>query len=394
MCITDPSQLEEIVREAKKARDEGKQYKFDYNKLLPDYKNPFQKQNKRRGYKYGDHRKEKGNFRPVPKHRPKVEHARRVEAFRKERDKVRNKDKVKDGNRSEIKEKIHHREHRHNDKPRKRGKETGVNLNDYLVCDSWSAEAEEKSPKQELSHDLKVKDVKSIKEEKDIKKEMVIIEKLKPVVDSYKYEVDDVDDAELDMFDEATDIDKFAKPTKIPLYDDSPPITKNMFLPLDDASMSNETYIQKNDETFMESVINEIKLEKMSEDESSHDKHFMPEYDSPKIKKKSESKSKMKKRQVSLTPELEKYDQRSDYSEGYSTESGLKSVENEFKGMESGYSSTDSAYRLDTNYVGTEAQGYAKEMCKETADSLDTWNFVLKICQPLLFRHDSNGCYR
>lgn len=280
-------------------------------------------------------------------------------------------------------------------------------MSDYLVCDSWSLDNEDKtnssSPKRQeaaQAEDKKAtaptpKEKPKEPEPKPIAKikEVLVespkttpirkMEKLQPVIDSFKYEIDPNEDEILDIFDENSDLEKYAKVTN--KKDDYSPFEK-MF---DFDQSSKDAADALTDDTFLESVINEIKQEGMSDDETSQDKGLV-EYDSP-----SRESPSPKDSRLSVTPELDDrmrdlQSSRSDYSDGYrSTESGYKSTE-------SGYKS-NASYRSDNrsdSYRASEEKDTKPKMAKSTVDSLETWSFVLKICQPLLFRHDRNKCYR
>ncbi|CAB3233240.1 unnamed protein product [Arctia plantaginis] len=409
----DPAKLDAIISEAKKAKAQGKEFKFDYQKLLPDYDNPFQRKKEevdairkqeydRESYKKHDKERRKSDkydrdSRQHYSHR-KDERDRR----RDEKDTFREKSREKETKKEAKKE---------TKKPVE--KETDVNLNDYLVCDSWSLENEDKtnssSPKHQetpQSEENKTKVVKEIAtepEEVNSKLNVTVSEKkvpndspkttpvrkikrLQPVIDSFKFEIDPDEDEVLDIFDENSELEKYTKvKQKKDEYDS--PFGKIFDLDQSSKDASNDALT---DDTFLESVINEIKQDVMCDeanDDASQDKGLV-EYDSP------TRDCPTPKDARSVTPELddrmrEVQSSRSDYSDGYrSTESGYKSTE-------SGYKSNNS-YKSDSN-----SDNYRMSMEKElvkmpkaTVDSLEIWSFVLKICQPLLFRHDRNKCYR
>lgn len=273
-----------------------------------------------------------------------------------------------------------------------------MNLSDYLVCDSWSLDNDDKSnaspkvddkiksipiPKLNILKETHI-EIKKEKTESPQTTPIKKMEKLKPVIDSFKFEIDD---ELLDMFDENSGLEKFANKTRKrdDIFDS--PIDMKIF---DFDQNTRESTDALTDDTFLESVINEIKQEDMS-DEASPDKGLV-EYDSPS----KESLSPPIDSRLSVTPELDDrmftnlQSSRSDYSDGYrSTESGYKSTESGYKSSvsnKSGDSKGDN-YRLSM-------EKEVEQMNKSTVDSLETWSFVLKICQPLLFRHDRNKCYR
>lgn len=280
-------------------------------------------------------------------------------------------------------------------------KETDVNLSDYLVCDSWSLDNDDKSNMSPKPDDT-IKNIPIPKETKpkeatiEIKKEITDspiittpikkIEKLQPVIDSFKFEIDENEDELLDMFDENSELEKFAQKTrKRDDIFDSPNMKG-----FDFDQNTKESADALTDDTFLESVINEIKQENMSDD-GSQDKGLV-EYDSPS----KESCSPPLDSRLSVTPELDdsfvnlQSSRSSDYSDGYrSTESGYKSTESGYKSSASNKSgdSKGDNYRLSM-------EKEVDQMNKATLDSLETWSFVMKICQPLLFRHDRNKCYR
>lgn len=272
-----------------------------------------------------------------------------------------------------------------------------MNLNDYLVCDSWSLDNDDKTsspqveekatktatparketkikeaelptelPKKKYDKDTLLKAIDSPKTKK--------VEKLQPVIDSFKFEIDPNDDEILDIFDEDTKLEKFAKPR-----------TKKPF----DYNQDTNTSDSLGDDNFLESVINEIKQENLSEDDS-QDKGLV-EYDSP-ITDYSKGQG---------TPELDDSmrlnTSQSDYSDGYRSTDSKYSVSS-YKSSESGYKSTGSGKsdegRKESTFEKELDNVQERNMSKATAESLELWNFVLKICQPLLFRHDKKSCYK
>ncbi|XP_049881638.1 titin homolog [Pectinophora gossypiella] len=498
----DTAKIDAIIREAKKAKAEGKEFKFDYQKFVPDYDNPFQRkketeadkaaekkdeeQPNRRGKSDKDKERRKGDrfdrrywkdgkdkFRDKDKfrerekrgeHRSKDREDKNKEMQRErdgrsrdrdmksrdrdDRSKDRDKHKIKDVKNKEREDKGKDRDSKIKDKEYKDrkdredstrkdksrkdaesldherdGKETDVNLNDYLVCDSWSLDTEDKNtsspqvedktktasaktfldPLEHLRQSLAKKDSSKPADGPKIK------EKLKPVIDSFKFELDpndeNDDDTMLDIFDEDSDLERYSqtKSSKKDLYDS--PVQMKFSFDREAKDISNDGM---NDDMFLESVINELKQENMSDDEH-HDKGLV-EYDESPIKSPQEPSV------GSVTPELDDsirlQSQRSDYSDGYrsvdsrkSTESGYKStesgfrsessfkpVESAFKEIESVKSKTSKEFSLSIEKELDEA--YDNRMSKDVVDSLETWSFVLKICQPLLFRHDKNKCYK
>ncbi|XP_052753027.1 axoneme-associated protein mst101(2)-like isoform X3 [Galleria mellonella] len=413
----DPAKVDELIREAKKARAEGKKFKFDIQKFLPDYDNPFQRKKDAPDSekKQDDHRQSTIDKRDMKK--SSRYDSRRHSDYRKDdrdrykddRDRYKDdRDRYKDDrdrhkddrgkykSKSKEKDRDHRKEdNKKNDKYEKEIKETDVNLSDYLVCDSWSLDTEDKT--NSSSPKVIDKAAKSAKESKppieqtketNMVKECdkivltdspllkpVKMERLKPVNDSFKFEIDPNDDEILDANDEydqpiAEKDSKYESPVLKADYDE----------------LSKDVSIDNNDE-FLESIINEIKQEDMSD--VSQDKGLV-EYDmSPPRSDLQEDPS-----QGSVTPELDDKmrdltSQQSHYSDGYrSSESGYKSTE-------SGYRSRDS-YRSDSYRMSIEKDLVAAgdKMSRFTVDSLETWSFVLKICQPLLFRHDKNKCYK
>lgn len=269
-------------------------------------------------------------------------------------------------------------------------KETDVNLNDFVVCDSWSLDNDGKnSPQVEDKEKNKIivtpqpaKEIKTVdpidqlresfkQKKKSVDSPKVRMGKLKPVIDTFKFEIDPNDDEDevLDIFDEDLDIQTFAKNKsnkKDSLYE-SP--MKFDYRDKDDM----------NDDTFLESVINEIKQENVSDDES----HGLVEYDSPHNEASVGS----------VTPDIDtKTKDQSDYSDGYKSSDSRKSIESGYRSDKSDKSRTRSSYRSSIEKeIDKDLQA---EMTKSMVDSLETWSFVIKICQPLLFRHDKNKCYR
>lgn len=412
--FADPAKLDEIIREAKKAKAEGREFKFDYQKILPEYENPFQRkkddfdktnQSDERQYRKKmekdrdkDRRKSDKYEKDIKRHPSfrKDEKDKRKDDRDKQKDKPKEKYEKKDKDQTavEVKKKV--------EKGEKDTKETDVNLSDYLVCDSWSLDNEDKTGSFSPKHDERIKQIPIPKETKpkiiqEIKKEKVSesplttpirkINKLQPVIDTFKFEIDPNEDEILDMFDENSQIEKYATKTVAKtddLYDS--PIDMKIF----DFDNNKESNDALTDDTFLESVINEIKQEDMSDD-TSQDKGLV-EYDSPS----KESDSTPVDPRLSVTPELDDkmrdiQSSRSDYSDGYrSTESGYKSTESGYKSNAS-YKSGDSK---GDNYRLSMEKEVENQFNKSTVDSLETWSFVLKICQPLLFRHDRNKCYR
>lgn len=267
-------------------------------------------------------------------------------------------------------------------------------MNDFVVCDSWSLDNDDKTcspqvsdkgknrkatttdltketknldPMDQLRQSLKQKE-KAVDSPKEVK-----IEKLKPVMDSFKFEIDPNEDEEiLDIFDEDLDLQRFAKkkPKKSGIYE-SP--MKFDYRDKDDM----------NDDTFLESVINEIKQEHVSDDEN----RGLVEYDSP-----------HKEASVdSVTPEIDnKIKDICDRSDDYKSTDSRKSIESGYK-SDNSYKSDKSRKRPSSLRSSIEKeidQDLQNKMTESTVDSLETWSFVMKICQPLLFRHDKNKCYR
>lgn len=480
--ILDASKVDELIREAKRAKAEGREFKFDYQKLLPDYDNPFQRKKEdplfpqekevterqeesrpkvklvrdrkdsRKSDKYDrrhsdhkkDDRKRDDDRGKREDDRGKRDDDRDKDRYKdkdsssKDKDKSKDRDKEKEKIMEDVKKDTKSDEDKVKEKVLKE-KETDVNLNDYLVCDSWSLDNDDKntaSPKVDgknakllasqqvakssplIKENLKAKDDVSLDSPKLPK-----MEKLQPVIDSFKFEIDPNEDDALDIFDEDSELEKFARPTsKKDPYDS--PIDLKLFDY--DQDLSKEGVIDANDDNFLESVINEIKQENMSDD-TSQDKGLV-EYDMSPKDDYDDSKNSL----GSVTPELDdrmrdlQSSQRSNYSDGYrSTESGYKSTESGYKSTESykpsesyktpepAYKSSESSFKsLDPAYKSK--KGYKKDniqpnefsladdkddlidskMSKSTVDSLETWSFVLKICQPLLFRHDKNKCYK
>lgn len=363
----DPAKVDEIIQEAKKAKAEGKPFKFDYQKLLPGYDNPFQRK------KDDPREKEK---RPDDRSKTKD---RRSDKFDKRSSKKHDKyreERPKSGDKKEIVKK------------EKGQKETDVNLNDYLVCDSWSLDNEDKivspkvdekpkpkssgsTPKPEDPVEQLKESIQKTSQQETPKTGTKKIGKLKPVIDSFEYEIDPNEEA-LDIFDEQIELEKFSKPTAT--RTDKSPIRLNLY---DDEVTKDGA----NDESFLQSVINEIQDEEINED-SIQDKGLVEYEISPK-----DDESPRANR--SVTPEVKdsSASQRSDFSDSF------KSMESGYRSTESGYRSTESSrsYRMSLDKDFEEAEN---NMSKSTVDSLEVWSFVLKICQPLLFRHDKDKCYK
>lgn len=366
---------------------------------MPDYDNPFQRKKEefdkeRKSDRRKNEPEKDKDRRKSDKYESRRHEYRKDETKYKERDRDKTKEKNKDGvDDSKHKEKIV-------------DKETDVNLNDYLVCDSWSLDNDDKnstsSPKGQerssQSSDTKVIEPSeqlkaSIAKKKEMLKNCAVdnptknipvkMEKLQPVIDSFKYEIDPNDDEVLDIFDEDSDLEKYAqqkKTKKHSLYD----ATDKNVVDLNVNNSTDTTLDGLNDDTFLESVINEIKQDELSDD--SQDKGLV-EYDISPNRDESPRRSK----RSSITPEIQEkvrsQSQKSDYSEGYRSSDSYKTSET----TESGYKSVDS-YRLSVEKELDDA--LQSKMSKSTVDSLETWSFVLKICQPLLFRHDKNKCYK
>ncbi|CAH2236738.1 jg16977 [Pararge aegeria aegeria] len=401
----DQSKVDELIREAKKAKQEGREYKFDYHKLLPDYDNPFQKRKEEPQLSLPNtYEKERKSDR----RRSEIDRERDREKERRRYDIKRN-DYKKD---SKYKERDKERRHEEAVRDTSDEKETDVNLNDYLVCDSWSLENDDKnsttSPKvtEKPMNPLPTIPIPPVIEQKiplppdplaistkneslkasaiDSEKTVPIkIDKLQPVIDSFKYEIDPNDDEVLDIFDEDSELDRYAQQTKAKhrAYYDSP----DKSMDYDQDNTKDTSMDGLNDDTFLESVINEIKQETLSDD-GIHDKGLVEYEMSP-----NKEESPVVKKRSSVTPEIDdkiiNQSKRRSYSEGYRSSDSYKSVDT----IESGYKSMDS-FRLS---LEKELDGALEaNMSKSTVDSLETWSFVLKICQPLLFRHDKNKCYK
>lgn len=410
--ISGPAQLDEIISEAKKAKAAGKQYKFDYNKFFPDYENPFQpkkpneqakdrdskdsrsKRSSERSFKYRDrdHERSSSSYYKSKQHF----------GYKKE-DKYKWQDeKVKKDKKVHEKHKTKNKEEKSKEQQSKQDNEESFDdksISDFYVCDSWSLETDEKGSdkvsesenNEQLKREHEVQEITDKIECKKSTKTPKELHKLHPVNDSFKFEIDD--DPDLDMFDDSADVKQFAKPTvrktkQSSIYD------QQLYDPMDATDISQSSSvddIQKvNEESFLESVINEIKHERLSDDELSQEKAFLVEYDNTPEKRSTNSSS--------STPDLDFKNQsvRSDYSEGYKSSDSRKSVESDHKSLESGYRSTDSGYRLDTiknkeSLIDFEVDN---AMSRATMESLETWSFVLKICQPILFRHDRDKCFR
>ncbi|CAH2099242.1 unnamed protein product [Euphydryas editha] len=406
----DPAKVDDLIREAKKAKQEGKEFKFDYQKLLPDYDNPFQRKKEEsssheKSDRKSDRRKSETDKEKDRDRRKSDKYDSRRHDYRKDdiKHRERDREKTKEKSRSKDERNV---ESKKIDKSTE--KETDVNLNDFLVCDSWSLDNDDKNSSSspivqenlvvpftpssegkvtEPSDQLKA----SLSKKNEILRNCALenplnapvkIEKLQPVMDSFKFEIDPNDDEILDIFDEDSQLEKYAYETKSKnssgLYD------KNSDYGGD---ISKDTSLDGlNDDTFLESVINEIKQEDMS-DEGSQDKGLV-EYE---ISPNREDESPRKSKAGSVTPEIvdkiRNQSQRSDYSEGYRSSDSCKTTDT----SESGYKSVDS-YRISVEKELDEA--LESKMSKSTVDSLETWSFVLKVCQPLLFRHDKNKCYK
>lgn len=377
---------------------------------MPDYDNPFQrKKDESSGHEKSDR---KSDRRKSETDKDKDKSRRKSDKYDSRRHDYRKDDmKYRERDREKTKEKGRSKEER-NEESKKTDKstekETDVNLNDYLVCDSWSLDNDDKnSPSSPLfqekssnltvpSSEIKVTEPSDQLKANLSKKNEILrncdlenplkapakIEKLQPVMDSFKFEIDPNDDEILDIFDEDSGVEKYANQTKSKkssgLYDQN----------LDyGADLSKDTSLDGlNDDTFLESVINEIKQEDMS-DETSQDKGLVEYEMSPNREDESPSRSKA----GSVTPEIadksRNLSQKSDYSDGYRSSDSYKTNDT----SESGYKSMDS-YRISVEKELDEALN--RKMSKSTVDSLETWSFVLKICQPLLFRHDKNKCYK
>lgn len=419
--IIDSDKVDELIREAKKARAEGKEFKFDYRKLLPDYANPFQRKKDA---------PETASLVPVEQNRRSRDKRRSIKAYNIKRQSYKGKDKYRDekykskGDKYREKEKskdddarskeVKSREQDNKSKEREPKKENArkdlvinekeaeVNLKDFVVCDSWSDnedKSKDSTPKLEETKKSKENSPTAIRPEskiidpmqqlreslakndipKDIPKPK--LERLKPVIDSFKFEIEDPDDDDvLDMFAENPISEKFSKLKSKKEPEDSP-----MDSVFDYDDVKDETFEGMADDTFLESVINEIKQEEM--DETSQDKGLV-EYDE------SPSKDEFP---GSVTPEMDDrtrllHSSKSDYSDSFkSTESGYKSTES----LKIGYKSDVELERIvEEKKRELEKMGDDRKMDKYTANSLETWSFVLKICQPLLFRHDRNKCYK
>lgn len=316
-------------------------------------------------------------------------------------DKHRDRDKNRDSEKVKIKDdKSKKKEELKKDKTVERvsevNKETDVNLNDFVVCDSWSLDNDDKTYSPHVEDKGKNKKVATLELAKEIKNvdpmdqlrrslkqkeksfdstKRVKIGKLKPVIDSFKYEIDPNEDEEevLDIFDQDLDIQRFAKRKT----------NKKNSLYQSPMQFDYRDKDDMNDDTFLESVINEIKQENVSDDEN----HGLVEYDSP-----------HKEASVdSVTPEIDnKIKDRNDYSDHYKSTDGRKSIESGYK-SENSYKSDNSQKTPSSLRSSIEKeidQDLENKMTESTVDSLETWSFVMKICQPLLFRHDKNKCFR
>lgn len=376
---------------------------------MPDYDNPFQRKKEevesvrkqeyeRESYKKHDKERRKSDKYDRDSRRHSSHRKDERDRRKDEKETVREKSKEKEP-KKEIKKETK--------KPVQ--KETDVNLNDYLICDSWSLENEDKTnssspkhheaPRPEENKTKIVKDIptepvqvkttneKKVPNESPKTTPIRKIKRLQPVIDSFKFEIDPDEDEVLDIFDENSGLEKYTK-VKSKKDDYESPFVKIFDLDQSSKDASNDALT---DDTFLESVINEIKQDAMCDeanDDVSQDKGLV-EYDSP-----SRDSPTSKEATRSVTPELddrmrEVQSSRSDYSDGY-------------RSTESGYKSTESGYRSNTSYKSdSNSENYRLsmenelvKMPKATVDSLETWSFVLKICQPLLFRHDRNKCYR
>lgn len=380
--FSDPAKVDELIREAKKAKMEGKPFKFDYRKLLPDYNNPFQRK--------------KGKDK-IEKDERNKKYSRRKDHYKDKRDKYSSKrysDRKKD-----YKSNHHERDRKEKvieSKDTKTGEHEAkedVQFGDYVICDSWSLDNEENTSVSSPKTDDKSDSQSSVPGNKDYKQPSELLKasiakrnefimsvkcdknkiKIQPITDTFKYVTDDNNDQVLDIFDAESDIEKFAtvRPKKLSLYD-SP---DKKCIDLDDSSRDLSI-----DDTFLESVINEIKVEEINEDDS-QDKGLV-EYESP-----NNSNTPNTSVSESVTPELVQKERKHDYSDGYrSSESGYKTSDT----VDSYKSGAE--FRLSIEKELDDALN-ADKMSKATIDSLEAWTFVLKICQPLLFRHDKNKCY-
>lgn len=370
------AQIEEILQESRKAKEEGKKFTFDYKKILPEYDNPFQ--NKKR-LAENERKREKAEVEAEKRERKASNDkypSKRYDNPDRDRRPIRNESSKYRHYSGEKYDKRHPKYKPIHDHDRYKEKERSVPLekekksspdpkntsklylDEFLVCDSWSLDKEDnKSDGGEFDKDTAKCDtpVKVEKEKEEVVKEInenlvespaVLKEspklKLQPVSDDINYEISG---DEIDIFDEKADLESFAKPTlkkTESFYFEKDP-------QIEDSQIS---------DSFLESVINEIK--DLSGDEN--DKSFLSYDESP------EGKSR------SATPDLSK---RSD---------SRKSVDS-CKSVESGYKSTESPYKVDDKKGDY-------DISKSTLESLEIWTFVLKVCQPLLFRHDENKCYR
>ncbi|XP_041984162.1 uncharacterized protein LOC121736818 isoform X2 [Aricia agestis] len=384
-----PEQLDEIIREAKKARAEGRQFKFDYQKLLPDYDNPFQKRKEEPQPQPQDRsERRKSDYGKDDERRrsDKYDHKKHSDYRSEDKHKRRHRDKDHDKEKERSKS-----DHKKTEEKENTEKETDVDLKDFLVCDSWSLDNDEKvpppSPKIDEKHinkQLEPSEIHKASLDKTnealkhcIKDSPKKVEKLQPVIDSFKFEIDpNEDDEVLDIFDENLDLNKYAKPRPPKLRDETSQRKTDIEVELYEKDMTDI-----NEDTFLESVINEIKQENMSDDDC---EKGLVEYDESPSKDSPETKR-------SATPdivELGSTSQRSDYS-GYASTDSYRTAGT----SESGYKSVDStSFRIspDKELNASLQDG----LSRPTVDSLETWSFVLKICQPLLFRHDKNKCYK
>lgn len=442
-----------MIREAKQAREEGREFKFDYRKLLPDYANPFQRNKSVPEYKESpealksdenDYRKSREKDK---RRSDKPFNVRRLSSYKTDKDRHR-EDKYKDKS-SERDENVYERDRSKNtdskykdrdskyrekddkskdkdlktidNRSKERGnkkeeakknvakdeKEAEVDLKDFVVCDSWSDNEDKSKDSTPKVEEVKRRIEEQVKEttpvvsidpmeqlrasldknEKKTERPKPKLKRLNPV-DSFKFEIEEPDEDILDMFDENYGSEKYSK-TKCKKELDSPDM---QLFDYDDAKEA--TFDGMADDTFLESVINEIKQEEI--DETSQDKGLV-EYD--------ESPSKDEEARGSVTPEMDDrvrqlHSSRSDYSDSFkSTESGYKSTESGYKSTESlkvsEYKSDSELERIvEEKKRELERIVGERKINKYTADSLETWSFVLKICQPLLFRHDRNKCYK
>lgn len=366
---------------------------------MPDYDNPFQR--KREDNRLAD----VDGDRVSDKHN---KHTRHSSKSNRDRDRIRF-EKINEPRRFSDSKHSHRSDkdrYRSKDKIKmeaetEKPKETSVDLNNYVVCDSWSLDTEEKnssSPKVDSIEKPNVgQNPKSIPlPPLDIPKDPTLdsplqklgkpiekMERLQPVKDAFKFEIDDEPD-DVDTYTEICTTENYTATNKKSLYDTESPTPASLFshyeVDVSQSSSTDELNQKYNDDTFLESVINEIKQENISDDEMSQEKSFMDDYgqDTP---------EEASKPQGSITPELKRKSFSSNESLGRSVESGYRSTESL---RSDNFSVTDSVEKD----LSIEYEAAKKLMPKATMDSLETWSFVLKICQPLLFRHDRNKCYR